>query len=93
MENIIRPEALVLSEQALIPEQNLIVPPPNQFTHELAQPQPYYYTSARQGVTPDGELAEGTQLVLLVYHGGNSCRVTDGQGLYVELEYAALRKL
>ena len=93
MEDIIRPEARVLNANALIPEKNLITPPPNQFTHELTRRQPYYYTSAQQGAPPDGEFAAGTQVVLLVYEGGNYCQVVDAQGLYVELEFAALRKL
>ncbi len=34
MENMIRPEAVVLADNALIPPANLISPPPNQFTHD-----------------------------------------------------------
>ncbi len=93
MENIIRPEAVVLSDNALIPDDNLIVPPPNQFTHELKKAQPYYYTGAHQGSPPDGEFAEGTKVVLLVYNGGQTCRVADGQGIYAEIEHRSLRRL
>lgn len=93
MENIIRPEALVLSDSAMIPDKNLISPPPNQFTHELTEAQSYYYTGAQQGSPPDGEFAAGTKVVLLVHNGGSYCRVANGEGLYVETEYASLRRL
>ena len=92
-EGFVRPEAVVLPESALIPEKNLISPPPNQFTHELTREQPYYYASAREDVPPDGRLPAGTNVVLLVYDDGERCRVADGRGLYVEIEYAALKRL
>ena len=57
-----------------MPEKNLISPPTNQFTHELARAQPYYYTAAHQGTSPDGVLQAGTKVVLLVYDGGKQCR-------------------
>jgi hypothetical protein len=93
MEGFVRPEAVVLPESALIPDKNLISPAPNQFTHELMVEQPYYYASAQEGVPPDGRLPAGTNVVLLVYDGGERCRVVDGRGLYVEIEYAALKRL
>ena len=93
MEGMIKPEAVVLSTDALVPERNLIVPAPNQFTHELTRPQPFYYTRDRQDAPPDGQLPAGAKVVLLVYDGGTSCRVADGQGLYVEVEFDSLRKL
>ena len=43
---------------------------------------PYFYQEPRD--EPDGEFAEGTPVVLMVYHGGDSCRVVDEHGLYVE---------
>jgi hypothetical protein len=89
----IRPKAEILSEQAMIPEQNLITPPPNQFTHELTGVTPFYYSEQGARGTPDGELKGGTQVVLLVYNGGNYCRVADGQGLYVVVEYNRLKEL
>jgi hypothetical protein len=93
VERFIRPEASVLPESALVPEKNLISPAPNQFTHELIRKQPYYFGNSESGSPPDGFLAEGTKLVLLLYGGGSFCRVSDAQGLYVEIEYAGLRKL
>lgn len=93
MKGMIRPEARVLPESSLIPDRNLIAPAPNQFTHELARAQPFYFSGMQQGRPPDGELPEGTKVVLLVHDGGNACRVVDGRGLYVETEHAGLRKL
>jgi len=93
MEGFLRPEAVVLNESALVPERNLLSPAPNQFTHELARAQPYYYTTAQQGAPPDGVFQAGTKVVLLVYDGGNQCRVADGRGLYVETAYEGLTKL
>ena len=93
VENMIRPEAVVLADNALIPPANLISPPPNQFTHELTVAQPYYYSETQQDRPPDGTFAAGTKMVLLVYHGGRYCRVADRQGLYVETEYRGLQQL
>ena len=92
-EGFVRPEVIVLSGQALIPAGNLIAPAPNQFTHQLTRAQPIYFAGAGQGTDPDGELPAATQVVLLVYDGGATCRVVDGQGLYVEVEYSSLKKL
>ena len=93
MERFIRPEAVVLPESARVPDRNLISPAPNQFTHELIRPQPFYFIGAQQATPPDGQFAAGTKVVLLVYDGGTYCRVADGQGLYVEIEYDSLREL
>jgi hypothetical protein len=92
-EGFLRPEAAVLAEKALVPGRNLIAPAPNQFTHEVARAQPYYFTRAQPEMTPDGEFPAGTEVVLLHYDGGVYCRVADGRGLYVETEYDSLRKL
>ena len=92
-EGFVRPQAAVLAEKALVPGQNLIAPAPNQFTHEVARAQPYYFTGARPEMTPDGEFSADTKVVLLHYDGGVYCRVADGRGLYVETEYDSLRKL
>jgi hypothetical protein len=93
MEGFIRPEAVVLPENAVVPDKNSISPAPNQFTHELTRPAPFYFDGAQEGREPDGQLPQGTKVVLLVYDGGSYCRVADGQGLYVELEYGALKRL
>ena len=92
-EGFVRPKAEVLAEKALVPGQNLIAPAPNQFTHQVARAQPYYFTGAQPGMAPDGEFSPGTLVVLLLHDGGVYCRVADGRGLYVETEYDSLRKL
>jgi len=92
-EGFVRPEVTVLPGRALVPAGSLIAPAPNQFTHELACAQPYYFAGAEQGTEPDGEFAAATQVVLLVYDGGAYCRVADGQGLYVVVAYESLKKL
>ena len=92
-EGFVRPEIIVLSGHALIPAGKLIAPAPNQFTHQLTRSQPFYFAEAEQGTDPDGELPAATQVVLLVYDGGATCCVVDGQGLYVEVEYDSLKKL
>ncbi|MCU0500378.1 MAG: hypothetical protein MUC51_01195 [Anaerolineae bacterium] len=92
-EGFIRPEAEVLAEKTLIPGSNLIAPAPNQFTHEVAGAQPYYFARAQSGMAPDGEFAAGALVVLLRYDGGAYCRVADGRGLYVETEYDGLKQL
>lgn len=91
MKGFIRPEAQVLPENAMPPDKNIITPPPNQFTHVLQRAQHFYLDRAQQGRPPDGELSEGTQVVLLVYDGDAYCRVADGCGLYVEIEYDSLQ--
>jgi hypothetical protein len=93
MEQFIRPKAEILSEESLIPDANLISPPPNQFTHKLIRTESYYYSSAAQASPPDGEFPKDTKVVLLKYDGGSYCRVVDKQGLYVEIEHASLKKL
>ena len=93
VEGFVRPRAVVLPENATVPARNLIVPAPNQFTHELTRPQPFSFAGAEQAASPDGEFPAGTKVVLLVYDGGRYCRVADGQGLYVEIEHDSLRAL
>jgi hypothetical protein len=89
-EGFLRPPAVVLPESATVPDKNLIVPAPNQFTHTLTRDQSFFYNSAESAKSPDGALAAGTEVVLLVYDGGQYCRVADTRGLYVEIEYSAL---
>jgi len=93
MGNFIRPKAVVLSEESLIPEDNQISPPPNRFTHQLKSSQPFYYTGAQQASPPDGELPADAKVVLLRHDGGSYCRVVDEQGLYVEIQFDSLKKL
>ena len=87
---VIRPTPIVLGDSAMVPPPNVIDPPPNKFTHEVRTSQPYYYTGANNAGQADGEFASGTQVVLMVHDGGRYCRVVDGQGLYVETDYAGL---
>src|SRR5262245_37135104 len=81
----------ILRDEALVPEHRSVKPPPNQFTHEVRQSQPYYY--GPQHAAPDSEFSAGTLVVLMVYNGGEYCRVIDAQGLYVETAYEGLRRL
>jgi hypothetical protein len=92
MKGVIRPRAVVLAENAIVPDKNLISPAPNQFTHELVGSQAYYFNEAARAKLPDGEFPAGTRVVLLLYNGGDYCRVANEQGLYVEVEYSSLKK-
>jgi hypothetical protein len=87
-----RPDAVVLGEEALVPERNVVRPPPNRFTHELLVDEPYRLDRPERTDEPDGVLPARTQVVLLV-EGPDRCRVVDGSGLYVEVRRASLREL
>ena len=89
---MLRPEALVLGGEALIPESNIVRPAPNRFTHELIVDEPYRFDRPERSREPDGVLPAGTPVVLLV-EGDDRCRVVDGTGLSVEVRRASLRKL
>jgi hypothetical protein len=91
MKGFVRPESMVLPSSAAIPDRNLIVPPPNQFTHEISRPASYWYDNPGTS-EPAGELAAGTPVVLLVHDGGRFCGVADSRGLYVATEHDALRR-
>jgi hypothetical protein len=93
MKGIIRPEPVVLPDTSAIPARNRILPAPNQFTHEVTRRQPFYFSSAQQGTAPNGEFPAGAKVTLLLHEGGSSCRVVNEEGLYVEIEHDALRKL
>jgi hypothetical protein len=89
---MLRPEPIVLGDDALVPDRHLIRPPPNRFTHELLNEEPFRFDRPEPAAEPDGVLPAGTQVVLLV-EGPERCRVVDGSGLYVEVRRASLRKL
>jgi hypothetical protein len=89
---MLRPPAVVLDKKALIPESNLVRPAPNYFTHELVVDEPYHFDRRDQLDEPDGVLPAWTQVALLVA-GDERCRVVAGNGLYVEVRRASLRKL
>jgi hypothetical protein len=86
---MLRPEARVLPDAALVQETDVISPPPNRFTHKLVADEPY---RSGRGGDPDGVLPAGTPVVLMV-DGGERCRVVDGRGLYVEVMRSNLRSL
>jgi hypothetical protein len=73
--------------------ENIIQPPPNQFTHELTQDEPYYFIGPQQQSPPDGTFSSGTKVVLMVYDGGSYGRVADGEGVYAVTAYNSLKRL
>ncbi len=88
---MLRPEAVVLGDEALVPPAHLVRPPPNRFTHELTVDEPYRFDRPGGGAGPEGVLPAGTPVVLLV-EGDDRCRVVDGRGLYVEVRRSSLRE-
>jgi hypothetical protein len=74
-----------------VPAGNLIEPPPNQFSHELVDDEPYHY-GTDLAAPADGTLAQGTP-VLVVAEDGRSANVIDEHGLYVRVRRDALRPL
>jgi hypothetical protein len=89
---VLRPDAIVLGEETLVPPLNLVRPAPNSFTHTLTVDEPYWFDGhARGGDRPDGVLAAGTPVTLLV-SGPELCRVIDAGGMYVEVRAANLRR-
>jgi hypothetical protein len=89
---MLRPESRVLGDETLIPEANLVRPPPTRFTHELAVDEPYRLDRPERAAEPDGVLPAGTQVAVLADL-GDRCRVVDGSGLSVEVRRASLREL
>jgi hypothetical protein len=89
---MLRPETSVLSDEALVPEGNVVRPAPNRFTHELLVDEPYRFERPERADEPDGVLPAGTPVVVLV-DGPDRCRVVDGSGLYVEVRRESLGKL
>jgi hypothetical protein len=93
MEGMKPTEATVLPDSSLIPSNCLIVPAPNQFTHEVTQPQSFYASHGTPSGPPAGQLEAGSKVALLFYDGGEMCRVVDGHGRYVDTRYQGLRKV
>ncbi len=93
MKGFVRPKFVVLPEGSIVPNENLITPPPNQFTHKLTRRVAFYFTGPQQGRPPEGEFSEGTPVVLLVHEGGSDCRVADETGLYVVVEFDSLQRI
>jgi hypothetical protein len=93
MARMIRPKAEVLPESALVPDRNLIRPPPDRFTHEVVAEQPYYYRAPGRRAAPAGRFAAGTRVLVLSHDGGAFCHVVDGQGLRVVTAHKGLRPI
>ena len=83
---VVRPTPSVVD--AVVPDESLIRPPPNRFTHELTADESYRFDAG--AAEPAGVLAAGTPVVLLVEE-DDGCRVVDGRGLYVRVPRASLR--
>ena len=93
MARMIRPKAVVLDNDAMIPDRNIVKPAPNQFTHVVTQTKPYYYNGRENAKAPDGEFKQQTRVVLIRHDGGNDCWVASEEGLYAETDYRNLKKL
>jgi hypothetical protein len=89
---VLRPEIVVLGDEALVPAGNLVRPPPTRFTHELVVDEPYHLDRPDRAPEPDGVMRAGTRVVLL-HQDRDHCRVVDGRGLSVEVRWASLREL
>ena len=88
-----RPEVIILPEGAVVPKTSVISPAPNQFTHEVTQGQPFFFSDNPAEGSPNGEFKPGTRVNLLYHDGGEMCRVVDGRGLYVLTACAGLRSI
>lgn len=73
--------------------ENIIQPPPNQFTHQLTQDEPYYFIGPQQKSPANGTFARGTKVVLMVDDGGNYSWVVDGKGIYALTACHSLKRL
>jgi hypothetical protein len=93
MEHFNRPKMTVLPESAVVPDANLVQPPPTQFTHEVTTEQPYYYSPPKHASVPDGSFSAGTKVVKLTDDDGPLCRVVDGRGLQAVTASVGLRPI
>lgn len=93
MKGVLRPKSSILPESSLVPDVNLIWPPPNQVTHAVICRQPFFYSRNKQRSAPDGAFEKGTRVVLLVDDGSDFVRVADERGVYVEIPGSSLQKL
>lgn len=91
MEGFQKTDPVVMPDEALAPAECRVTPAPNRFTHRLLRPQPFRYQAT--GGAPSGVLPVGAPVVLMVHNGGARCRVIDGQGRYVEIDYDSLQAL
>jgi hypothetical protein len=87
---MLRPEAHVLADDAVLPEGEDVSPSPDDaFTHELIADVPY---GREGGLDAHGVLPAGTPVVLTV-EGPDHFRVVDGRGVSVEVLRSNLRSL
>jgi len=93
MEGFLRPESVILPEGSCVPPSNLIVPPPNQFTHQALRKLPYIFARAGAEKRADGSIPAGTKLALLRHESGGRCWVADEQGLYVEVDSQGVKPI
>jgi hypothetical protein len=93
MEHMVRPSVSVLPESALVPEQNLLKPPPNQFSHVVTVDQPYYFQPPGPEIQAGGLFLAGTQVLLIARTDGPMCHVADGRGIYVLTLYEGIRRI
>jgi hypothetical protein len=93
MGEIIRPKPTVLPDSALVPDRNIVRPPPTKFTHEVVSKQPYYYIGPQQSAPPEGSFPAGTKLKVLGDDGEAMCQVVDARGLSVVTARKGLRRL
>lgn len=93
MDHMLRPKAAVLPESAIVPDRNMIRPPPTKFTHEVISEQPFYYIGPNQTAPPEGKFPAGTKVKLMTHDGGTMCQVADGRGLCVTTAFIGLRPL
>jgi len=93
MGRMLRPRATVLPESALVPERNLLQPPPNKFTHKVIADQPYYYATPGEKDAPDGTFPAGTKVVVLSHDGSSICDVADSRGLRVVTAFNGLQPI
>lgn len=92
MQGMRRPALVVMPPSAVVPRRNHVRPAPNRFTHDVRAAQPFSYGDTA-GAPVDGVLDAGTQVVLMVRHRGDACRVVDDLGRYVRTAYSGLRPL
>jgi hypothetical protein len=96
---VLRPDFVVLGDEALVPGPGVVTPPPERFTHELVRDEPYWHgvpdrsggRGPERNREPDGVLAAGTPVVVVGRAGGRS-RVVDATGLLAEVPTASLKE-
>ncbi len=92
MKGFTRPKMSVLSDSAVVPDENML-PPPKKFTHLIKAEQPYFYSDAAKPAKPDGKFAAGTRVLLSSHEGGGICRVVDERGLHVFTAWEGLQRI